>query len=108
MPVRAQLAESLLQCIEMGQMQCEQVDLVIVLKRTQLAAGDDPYPQPLTRRPRGGNAVDRIVIGEGQRGEPAPLGSFDYALGGKNSIRRGRVGMQVDVGRPARIRAHRS
>lgn len=92
----------------MSEMQREQVDLVIVLKCAQLAARNDAYPQPFARRSRGGNSVDRIVVGEGERREPAPLGSFDYAFGGKNSIRRSRVGMQVDVGRPARIRAHRS
>ena len=92
----------------MSEMQREQVDLVIILKRAQLATRDDAYSQPLTSRFRGGNSVDRIVVGEGERREPAPLRGFDYALGGENSVRRRRVGMQVDVGRPARIRAHRS
>ena len=53
-----------------------------------------------------GSRVGAGPMGEKERGESAPLRSFDYALGGKDSIRSGRVRVQVDMGRPARIRTH--
>jgi len=108
MAMRAQLAQSRLKCIQMREVQRQQVNFVVVLKRAQLAAGDDPNAERVASCPGGGNAIDRIVIRQRERGESAPLRSFDYAFGGKDSIRSGRVRVQVDMGRPARIRTHRS
>jgi hypothetical protein len=106
--MRAKLAEPPLKCIKAGEMQRQQVDFVVVLKRTQLASGDDPDTQPVTCCLRRRNSIDCVVIRERERGESATLGSFDYTLGRKDSIRRRGVGVQVDVRRPARIRTHRS
>ena len=97
-----------MQSVELGQMERQQMNFVVTLKRAQLTSGDDTNSEPLAGCPRRGNPFDGVVIGERERGETATLRRFDYALGRKGSVRRGRVGMQVDECRPARIRAHRS
>ena len=82
------------------------MNFVIILKRAQLAAGDNPDSESITRFTRGSNSGDAVVIGQCQSGEIAAFGRFDYTLRRECSVGRGRVCMQVDKRRPARIRAH--
>src|SRR5450759_41789 len=63
-PRGAQLAETLLQTLEVGEVERQQVDLVLTLKRAQLHSGDYANAKSLTGRARRGNSIDRVVIRE--------------------------------------------
>ena len=54
------------------------------------------------------NSINSVVIRERQGGKATALGSLDYSLGSERTVRGGRVSVQVDKRRPARIRTHRS
>ena len=89
-------------------MEREQVYFVVPVERAQLDAGDHTDACPLCCLAGCTDAVDSVVISERERGQPAALGGLDYSLGREGAVRGGRVSVQVDERRPARIRAHRA
>ena len=105
---RTQLAEPLFQSLQLGEVQRQDVDFVLVKECTELHSCDYSNSKSGAGRPRRLDSPDSIMVSERQRGETAPLRGFDDLLGGKNAVRCGRMGMQVDERRPAprRIRAH--
>jgi hypothetical protein len=92
----------------MGDVQRQQMDLVVVLESAQLHSGDYSNAQALTRRARRRDSIDSVVIRQCKGGKATALGGLDYSFGSKGTVRGGRVSVQVDERRPARIRTHRS
>jgi hypothetical protein len=78
---RAQFPQSFLQGIEMGQMEREQMDFVILMEHAELRAGDYSNAGALTRFARPGHSIDSVVIRECESSESASLRGLDYLLG---------------------------
>ena len=93
---------------QLGKMEREQVNFMVLIVRAQLDARDDADSGALRRLARGTNAVYCVVISERESSEAATLRCLDYSLGWECAVRGGRVGMEVDESRPARRFAHRS
>jgi hypothetical protein len=80
----------------------------IVVECAQLNAGYHTDSRLLGRLASGANPIDRVVIRQRYRGQPALLGGLDHLFGRESAVRGGRVGMQVDERRPTRLCAHRA
>ena len=89
-------------------MERQQVNFVIFVERAQLDSGDYANAQSLARCARRWNSSNRIVVSERQRLQAAALGGLDYLLWWESAVGGGRVRMQVDECRPARLCAHRA
>jgi len=89
-------------------MKRQEVDLAIALERAKLDSGDDTDASSLSSGSRGDDSVDGVVIGEGNRRQPATRRGFDHFLRGKDPVRRSGVSVEIDECRPrgARIRTH--
>jgi len=61
---RAELRQPALERLDTSEVQREEMDLVIVLKRAQLTTGDDADAESITRLPRCCNPGDAVVVGE--------------------------------------------
>ena len=92
----------------MREMECKQMDLVVLVKRAELYAGDYPNPGTVACFASGSNSVDGVVVGEGKRRESAALRRLDYSVGRESAVRGSRVGMQVDERGPVRLCTHRA
>src|SRR5688572_29740138 len=103
---RAELGQPLLEPLQSRQVQREKMDLMVVEKRAQLHRRNDSDAEPIAGFSRGEHAIDRIVVSERDRAQPAPGRCFDYTLGWKYPIRSGGVSMQVDEPRPPRRCGH--
>ncbi len=103
-----QIGQPLFELAQLGKMEREQVNFMVLIVSAQLNAGDHANSGPLRRLPRGTNAVYGVVIRESERREAAVLRSLYYSLGWECAVRGGRVGMEVDERRPDRRCAHRS
>jgi hypothetical protein len=88
-PQRTELCQPLLERLDPSEVKRKKVDLVIILKRAQLAAGHNPDAESITGLTRGGNARNAVVIRERQSGEIAALGRFDDTLRRECSVGRG-------------------
>jgi hypothetical protein len=104
----AQFLEMILERVEVGKVERQEMDFVIAIKSAQLYARDHADSGALTRFARNTDTVDSIVICERQRCQAAAFRSLDYLVGWESSVRSGRVGMQVDERRPGRLCAHGS
>lgn len=102
----AQFQQAHLESLEMSEVQSQHVNLVIVLEGAELRTRDHPDAESLTCRAGCRNSADRVVVGERNGLEAATRRSLDYLLWWKNAVRGGRMGMQVDERRPARLGAH--
>ena len=105
---RPKLRQSLLQNVKVGEVEREQMYFAVIVECAQLYPGNQTDARPVCRQSGRADAVYRVVISERQRHQPAALGRLDYALGREKAVRGGRVGMQVDERRPARLCAHRA
>jgi hypothetical protein len=90
----------------MSEVESQKMNFLLILDGAELYSGDHSNAKALASLARRGNALDRVVIRERQCGETAPFGCLDYTVGADGPVRGGRMGMQVDERRPARIRAH--
>jgi hypothetical protein len=86
----------------------QQMDLVVFLESAQLHSGDYSNTQALTRLTRRRDSINGVVIRKRQGGKATALGGLDYSFRSEGTVRGGRVSVQVDERRPARIRTHRS
>ena len=84
------------------------MDLVVFLEGAQLHSGDYSDAQALTGNTRRWYSINGVVIRQCQGGKATALGRLDYSFGSEGTVRSGRVSVQVDERRPARIRTHRS
>lgn len=103
---QAQLRQSLLQGVEFRQMERQQMYFVVLVERAELYSGNYANSQTLPGLAGNGHSRDRIVVSEGERLEATALGGLDYLFWWENAVRGGRMGMQVDERRPARLCAH--
>jgi hypothetical protein len=87
-------------------MERENVHLMIVVEGAELYPSDNANTGPCSRFAGSLEAVDGIVIGKREGSEAALRCSFDYSLGRERPVRGGRVSMQVDMCRPARLWTH--
>ncbi|GAC1483190.1 MAG: hypothetical protein NVS1B5_02070 [Gemmatimonadaceae bacterium] len=102
----SELAQTLFQRLDMTKVERQQMDFVLLVESAQLDSRNYPDTEALTGRARRPDSIDRIMIREGERGQAAPLRRFDYLVGGECTVRCGRVCVQVDERRAARIPAH--
>jgi hypothetical protein len=93
---------------QLGKMECEEVNFLVLIVCAQLHARDHANSGALRRFARGTNAVYGIVIRKRESREAAALRCLYYSLGWECAVRGGRVGMEVDERRAARRFAHRS
>src|SRR5690554_3887166 len=63
----------------------------------QLSAVNQCHPVPCSRLSRRLQAVDRIVVSQGQVGNALLCRALNQLLGSQRAIRRGAVAMQVDA-----------
>lgn len=77
----------------------QQVQLAPGGADAELAPRDDPDPQPLAGRGGGGDAPQRVVIGEGERAQSDGMRVFGDRRGLNLPIRGRGVAMQVNVRR---------
>jgi hypothetical protein len=104
----AQPTETRLQRPDVGDVQRQQMDLVVFLESAQLHSGNYSNTEALTGHARCGDSINSVVIRKCQGGKATALSGLDYTFGSEGTIRGSRVGVQVDERRPARIRTHRS
>jgi len=105
-PHQAQFRQSLLQGVELRQMERQQMDFVILVERAELDSSDYSDSDPVAGLAGRGYSRDRVVVSECECLEAAPLSSLDYLFWWESPVRGGRVSMQVDERRPARLCAH--
>jgi hypothetical protein len=89
-------------------MERQKVHFVVIMKRAELHSRNEANAKSLPSGARGGYSVHCIVIGERYRGKAATLRRVDHSFRREGTVRRCRMGVQVDEPRPARIVAHRS
>jgi len=104
----AQPGETRLQPRYMRDVQRQQMDLVVFLESAQLHSGDYSNTEALTGYARRRDSINGVVIRERQGCKATALGGLDYSFWCEGAVRGGRVSVQVDECRPARIRTHRS
>lgn len=103
-----EIGQPLFERTELGKVEREQVNFMVLIVSAQLHTGDHANSGALRRFSRRANTVYGIMIRERESREAAALRCLDYALGWECTVRGGRVGMEVDERRPARRIAHRS
>ena len=77
------------------EVKAEQVDLALAVHRAQLDAGDHAHAERLTGGTRFGDPTHRVVIGQGEGGEPRAARVADHLGGGKRAVGGG--GMRVQI-----------
>jgi len=92
----------------MGKMEREHVYFPLFVERAQLHPRDHANAHALRGLTRRADTVNSVVIRKRERRQPASRRGLDYSLGRENAVRGGRVRMQVDESRPARLVVHRS
>lgn len=102
------IGQPLFERAQLGEMECEQVNFMILVVCAQLHASDHSNSGALRCFAGWTNPVYGIVIRERESREAAALRCLYYALGWECAVRGGRVGMEVDERRPAGRFAHRS
>ena len=103
-----QIGQPLFERPQLGKMECEQVNFMVLIVSAELHACDHANPGALRCFAGGTNPVNGIVIRERESSQAATLRCLYHSLGGECAVRGGRVGMEVDERRPARRCAHRS
>jgi hypothetical protein len=84
----------------------KEMDFVLIEKCAQFDCGNHSDAKSLSGLLRGDDTVDRIVVSQRDRAQPAFRRGFDYALRWKYPVRRGGVSVQVDEPRPPRRCGH--
>ena len=79
-----------------GKKVSEQMDLPPTSRRRKLAGADHPHAQSVADGKRLRHTVDRIMIGKRERSEPGRGGVLNYDAWSKQSVRCGRMTMEVD------------
>ena len=90
----------------MSEVQGEEVDFVLVVKRAELYSGNNSNARSCPRLTGSLEPIDGIVVGEREGRQPALRRSLDHSLRRECPVRGGRVSMQVDMCRPARLWIH--
>lgn len=104
--LRAQFQQAHLESLEVREVQSQHVNFVIVLEGAELCTRDHPDAESVTCCAGCRKSADRVVVGQRNGLEAATRRSLDYLLWWKNPVGGGRMSMQVDERRPARLGAH--
>ena len=96
---RASSASSRSSTDGVAQVQAEEVRLAVAFDGAQLDAGTMRTPSSSPARARFGEPVDRVVIGERDRGEPGALRRAHHVGRRARAVGRRRVHVQVDEAR---------